>query len=131
VIVVDSVGWLAYFTGDHLASSYRSYLYNLSEVLTPSIIIYEVMKRVELTINRRAAAEAVAPMMLTQVVPLDEAIATAAARMSIVHKLPMADAIIYTTARLHDALLITSDVHLKGLPGVEFIPHPNTANQQR
>jgi predicted nucleic acid-binding protein len=127
VIVVDSVGWLAYFTGDPLAAAYRAYLHALDDLLTPSIIIYEVTKKIELQIDRQAAGLAAAQLLKTRMIPLDEALATAAARTSIAYKLPMADAIIYTTAQVHHARLITSDVHLKDLPGVEFIPHPNVA----
>lgn len=34
------------------------------------------------------------------------------------HKLPFADALIYETARFHQATLITSDNHFKGLDEV-------------
>jgi uncharacterized protein len=122
--VIDSVGWIAYFTGGKLAEGYREYILAQSETICPSIVIYEVCKKIQAGVGRQAAAAAVAQLLKTRVVPLDHSLATAAARISIRHKLSMADAIIYTTAMLAGATLVTSDAHLEGLPGVEFVPIP-------
>jgi predicted nucleic acid-binding protein len=126
--IVDSVGWLAFFTGDMLASQYRPYLLAQTELLCPTIIVYEVCKRMEQAVGRQAAAIAAAQLLKTQVTPLDEATATAAARVSLTYHLAMADAIIYTTALIHRAELITSDAHFHGLPSVTYFPHPNIAS---
>ncbi len=121
--IVDSVGWLAFFRGEPLTEQYRPYLEQLSDLLCPTIILYEVCRRVELDAGRRAAAIAAAQLLETQVVPLDEALATAAARTGIEHRLAMADAIIYATAIAFGARLITSDAHFEGLPLVTYHPH--------
>ncbi|MHB0913224.1 MAG: PIN domain-containing protein [Armatimonadota bacterium] len=120
--IVDSVGWIAYFMGDPLADSYRQYIRNQSEVVTPCIIAYEVYKKVASQIGRRAAAMAVAQLGKTQLIPFDFALANSAARYSLRYKLPMADAIIYATAVSTHATVVTSDAHFRNLPGVEFIP---------
>jgi len=123
--VIDSVGWLAFFTGDALAAHYRPYLLSTSEtIICPTIVLYEVTKRMELTHGRQAAMVAAAQLLQKQVIPLDEALATFSARVSITYKLAMADAIIYATAQLHQATLITSDAHFASLPGVKYFPHP-------
>lgn len=123
--IVDSVGWLAFFTGDALAAQYRPYLLQQTDLLCPAIVVYEVCKRMELHAGRQAAAIAAAQLLKTRVIPLDEALATAAARVSLTHHLAMADAVIYTTALIHHATLITSDAHFKGLGSVVYLPHPH------
>jgi predicted nucleic acid-binding protein len=128
MIIVDSVGWLAFFTGDALAAQYRPYLLQPTGLLCPTIIVYEVCKRMELHAGRQAAAIAAAQLLKTRVIPLDEALATAAARVSLTYHLAMADAIIYTTALTNLAALITSDAHFQGLPAVTYLPHPHIAS---
>lgn len=118
--IVDSVGWLAFFRGEALAARYRSHLIRQEGLLCPTIILYEVCRRLERDAGRQAAATAAAQMLKTQVVPLDESLATAAARVGNTHGLAMADAIIYTTALIFAADLITSDVHFRGLPRVTY-----------
>jgi len=128
VFIVDSVGWVAYFKGDLLAMSYRPYIKQQQDLLCPSIIVYEVVKKIELDNGRQAAGRVGAQLSKACIIPLDESLAEAAARLSIAHQLPMADAIIYTTAVTYNATLVTSDAHLQGLPGVHFISHPASGN---
>jgi len=129
VVVIDSVGWLAFFTGDALAIHYRPFLLSTSEtILCPTIVLYEVTKRMELTHGRQAAMVAAAQLLQKQVIPLDEALATLSAHISIAYKLAMADAIIYATAQLHQATLITSDAHFASLPGVKYYPQPQISS---
>jgi predicted nucleic acid-binding protein len=122
--IVDSVGWLAFFKGEPLARRYRPYLLRRAGLLCPTIILYEVCRRIELDAGRQAAATAAAQLLKTRVVPLDEALATAAARISLAHHLAMADAIIYATALTYRAALVTNDAHFRGLPLVTYHPHP-------
>jgi len=124
--IVDSVGWLSFFRGEPLAARYRPYLLRQDDLLCPTIIVYEVCRRIELDAGRQAAATAAAQLLKTHVVPLDEALATAAARVSLNHRLAMADAIIYTTALAFRADLVTSDAHFRGLPRVTYHPRPQT-----
>jgi len=119
--IVDSVGWLAFFKGEMLAAQYRPYL-RQADLLCPTIIVYEVCRRIELDAGRQAAATVAAQLLKTRVIPLDEALATAAARVGLAHRLAMADAIIYTTALTFQATLVTSDAHFQGLPLVTYHP---------
>jgi len=121
--LVDSVGWLAYLIGNGLADAYEPYLIAQDRLICSALNVYEVCRRIERTAGRKAGAEAVAQMQKAAIIPVDDQIATAAASLSIVHHLAMADAIIYATAQLQQAMLITSDAHFAGLPGVIFIPH--------
>lgn len=126
--IVDSVGWLAFFKGEAIAASYRPYLLRRADLLCPTIILYEVSRRVEQDVGRRAAARAAAQLLGTRVVPLDTALAISAARVGIAHRLPMADAIIYATALRFQAGLLTSDAHFRGLPLVTYYPRSATSS---
>jgi toxin FitB len=121
---VDSVGWLAFLRGEALSAAYRPYLARRADLLCPTIIICEVCRRIELDSGEEAATEAAAYLHDTQVVPLDEDLATFAAHVGLDHHLPLADAIIYATALRHRAGLVTSDAHFQGLPLVTYHPRP-------
>lgn len=123
MILVDSVGWIAYFTNDLLADAYEPYLLKTESLVVSTINIYEVCRRIENTAGRRAAAEVIAQMQKSIVIPVDDTIALAASSISVKCKLAMADAIIDATAQLHQAQIITSDAHFTNLPGVLYIPH--------
>jgi len=120
--IVDSVGWIAYLTRANLAPFYREYVLDSENVLTPSIVVYEVFKHVLASAGEEPAKLALATVLKSHIVPLSEALAAYAARVALTHKLPMADAIIYATALSTGATVVTSDAHFEGLPQVEFIP---------
>lgn len=122
--VVDSVGWIEFFSGGPLVSAYSTYILQPSEVITPAIVLYEVYKRMLQQLGKEAAIEAAGQIGKSRVVPLDAALSVLAAHLSLRHKLRMADAIIYATAQAEGATVVTSDAHFRGLPGVEFIPRP-------
>lgn len=117
-VVVDSSGWLEYLTDDVNADRFAPYIAGQFQILVPTIVIYEVYKKL-LMENGRSAADAFASnAMRRAVIPLDDVMSISAAQMSLDHRLPMADAIIYASAVAHNAELVTGDPHFKGLPGV-------------
>ena len=119
--LVDSVGWVEYLSGGTAADAYYEHLRDAGQIITPSIVLYEVYKRVLRDADRRSAAIAAAQIMKTNVVELDSALAVSAAECSLKFKLPMADAIIYATALSCGVDVVTSDNHFAGLPGVIFV----------
>jgi predicted nucleic acid-binding protein len=125
VIVIDSSGWLEFLTDGPVADEYAKYLRKTAEVVTPTIVIYEVYKRAKRVLGEEEAIDAVAAMQKTQVVPLTDELALIAADLSLLHKLPMADAIVLATAQAHDADVVTSDGDFKDLPRVNYIPNKN------
>ncbi|HZI66083.1 MAG TPA: type II toxin-antitoxin system VapC family toxin [Thermoanaerobaculia bacterium] len=124
MILVDSSGWIEFFTGGGNAAKYGAYLEKTSNVVTPAIVLYEVYKLVKRERTEEEALLAAAQMQKTRVVPLSESLALAAADVSLEFRLAMADSIVYATARAEDAELVTSDGDLRGLPGVTFLPKP-------
>jgi predicted nucleic acid-binding protein len=122
MILVDSSGWIDFFTDGGNAAKYGSYLEKLSEVVTPTIVLYEVYKLVKRERTEEEALLAAAQIQKTRIVPLSDSLALAAADVSLEFRLAMADSIVYATARAEDAELVTSDSDLRNLPGVTFLP---------
>jgi toxin FitB len=119
--VIDSSGWLEFFTDGPLAASYGEHLADLAEILTPAIVLYEVYKWIKRERTEEEALIAAAQIEKTRVVPVTNALALTAADLSLERRLAMADALVYATAVLHDAELITSDADFAALPGVTFL----------
>lgn len=119
--LVDSSGWIEFFMDGPLAQAYAAHLKNLAEVVTPSVILYEVYKTVKRQRSEEEALAAVAQIGKTQVIPLDDQVALMAADASLAHHLAMADAVVYATAIRSGATLITSDSDLAPLPGVIYL----------
>lgn len=91
-----------------------------TEIVTPSVVIYEVYKVLKRDESEEDALRAAAQMMKTNVVPLTATLALEAADLSLEHGLAMADAIVYATGRSQRAEIVTTDADLGRLPGVVF-----------
>ena len=122
--VVDTVGWIAYLAGGTLADRYEVHLRGRDEIVTPTVVLYEVFKYLLRELGEDAAYLGAGQVAKTRTIPLSNELATAAAEVAIRHKLPMADAIIYATAQSEGAVIATSDEHFRDLPGVEFVEKP-------
>jgi predicted nucleic acid-binding protein len=114
--VVDSSGWLEYFTDSDRASLFASAIEDAGNLLVPAISIYEVFKKVLRERGEDDALQVASMMQAGQVVELDSALALEAAR----YPLPLADSIIYAVTMRHEATLWTQDEHFKDLPNVRF-----------
>lgn len=68
--LIDSSGWLEYFAGGPNAALFSPPLQNATELIVPSITIYEVFKTVRRQRNESDALQAVALMMQGSVVDL-------------------------------------------------------------
>lgn len=121
--VVDSSGWIEYFTDGPNAEAYSPHV-AADDVVTPTIVLYEVYKVLRREASEEHALRAAAHLQSTQVVDLDGALALEAAEVSIEHRLAMADAIVYATARRYNADLYTGDADLAGLHGVTYLALP-------
>ena len=121
MVIVDSCGWLEWFTDGNLADKYRKYLEDQENLLMPAIVLYEVYKILKREVNEEKALLAVGYMKNSPVIPLDETLALSAADIALQENLAMADAIIVATSRLHNCTIISSDSDLKNQPNVSFI----------
>lgn len=120
--LVDSSGWIEYLEGGPERAVFRKPLRAVPALLVPTIVVYEVTRRVLLRRGEEAATEVFDLLALGRILPLSETLATAAARISVTHRLAMADSLIYASAQAFGATLWTMDHHFEGLPGVEYRP---------
>ena len=99
--VVDSSGWLEYFASGPNADFFAPAIEKLSELVVPSISLYEVFKRVLQQRGEESALQAIAAMQQGHSVDLDAA-----------------------TARAYGATLWTQDADLGSIEGVQYINKP-------
>ena len=123
MICVDSYGWIERFTNGPKAARYNEIIDAAAskEIVTATVVIYEIYRRVKQAAGEETALEAVAALSETNIVAVDQTIALEAADYSIEQGLHMSDAFVYTTARHFDAELYTSDEGLRNLKRVTFI----------
>ena len=118
--VVDSSGWLEYFANGPNADFFAPAVESVSELIVPTLNLYEVFKRVLQQRGEGDALQAVAVRVQGTVVDLDMDVALDAARLSTGLKLPMADSVMLATAQRYGAILWTLDTHLDGVRGVQY-----------
>ena len=123
-MLIDSSGWIEFFTDGPLAGAYVSHLKHPQQLITPTIVLYEVYEVIKRQRSEEEALAAVAQMGKTRIVPLTDSIALTAADLSLTHHLAMADAIVYATALTEGTTLLTSDGDLEHLPGVQYLKKP-------
>ncbi|MGB5984753.1 MAG: type II toxin-antitoxin system VapC family toxin [Desulfobacterales bacterium] len=119
--IIDSSGWLEYFSDGPNADRYLLALNDPTILIVPAITIYEVFKVVLRESTENGALQAVAAMQKGKVVELTANIAMSAAKLSLQHKLPMADSIILATAQAYGCVLWTQDSDFRAIEGVEYI----------
>jgi predicted nucleic acid-binding protein len=121
VNVVDTSGWIEYFSEGANVTRFAPTLAKTDELIVPTISIYEVFKWVLQKHGESKAVMAVALMQQGKVVDLSVHLSLEAARTSASLGLPMTDSIILATARSAAAILWTQDVHFAGVQGVEYV----------
>jgi len=119
--VVDSSGWLEYFSDGPNAAFFAPAIEATRELLVPTLSLYEVFKRVLQQRGEGEALQAVALMQQGRIVELTASLALAAAKASIEHRLPLADSIMLATARAHDAILWTQEADFERVTGVKYV----------
>lgn len=118
--VVDSSAWLEYFADGPNATFFAAAIEKSSALLVPTIVIFEVYKRIYQQRDQRVALEAVSVLQHGRIIELSAALAIAAAAISNSEKLPLADSIILATARAEKATIWTQDADFEGLEKVKF-----------
>jgi predicted nucleic acid-binding protein len=121
VDLIDSCGWLEYFTDGPNVDFFSAPILAQSKIIVPTIVIYELWKKIVREQGEEIAIEITAQLKRFDIVPLDESLSISAAKISLEHKLPMADSIIYATAQKHKAVLWTQDADFKDFTDVKYI----------
>jgi len=122
--VVDSSGWIEFFTAGASGPLFKPVIEQRDQLLVPAINIYEVHKVLSRKLPAGAVQSCLDVMRQGRVLDLTDRRAIAAADMAGKHKLAMADAVIYSMSREFDATLWTQDVDYDGLVGVKFFEKP-------
>ena len=120
--VVDSSGWIEFFTDGPQANDFAPAIEAPPQLIVPSLSLLEVFKWVLREHGESAAIQATALMQRGQVVELNTQLALEAAQLGLAHHLPMADSVILATARRHKARLLTLDSDFAELRDVVWIP---------
>jgi toxin FitB len=123
--IVDSSGWLEYFADGPNASFFSGPLAKTSDLVVPSITIYEVFKMVLRQRGESDALQSVALMQQGSVADLTTDISILAAKVSVECRLPMADSIILATSRVYGATIWTQDSDFQGIDGVQYVAKKN------
>ncbi|HTZ49484.1 MAG TPA: type II toxin-antitoxin system VapC family toxin [Verrucomicrobiae bacterium] len=123
LFVVDSTGWVEYLGNGPKVDRFATYFESPVTLLLPSIIVYEIHKKISREQGSILAIEFLSQAYAfgDRLIPLTLELAVLASQTSAETGLPMADAIIYATAHHYKAQLITSDSHFANLPRVTLI----------
>ena len=120
--IIDSSGWLEYFSDGPNAAHYLPPLNDASTLIVPVVTVYEVFKVVLRESAENDALQAVAAMQKGKIIDLNASIAMEASRLSLQHHLPMADGIVLATARALACVLWTPDSDFQNIEGVNYFP---------
>jgi predicted nucleic acid-binding protein len=120
--IIDSSGWLEYFSDGPNAGHYLPPLNDTSTLIVPVITIYEVFKVVLREFAENQALQAIAAMQKGKIIDLNANIAMDASKLSLQYNLPMADSIILATARSYDCVIWTQDSDFQHIEGVNYFP---------
>ena len=120
--LVDSSGWIEYFTDGPNGGIFADPLSDESQLVVPTVSMYEVFRVVLRERGEDDALRVAALMGRGREIPLSSALALEAARLAHEGHLAMADGIILATARLTGATLWTQDGDFAGMPNVRYVP---------
>ena len=120
--LVDSSGWIEYFTDGPNGGVFADPLSDASRLVVPTVSLYEVFRVVLRERGEDDALRVAALMGRGREIPLSSALALEAARLAHEGRLAMADGIILATARLTGATLWTQDIDFEGMRHVRYFP---------
>lgn len=119
--VVDTSGWIEFFTEGPNATVFGEAIADLDRLIVPSITLLEVFKFVLRRKDETSAVEVIASMRQGQVIDLDGELALLAGKFGVDHGLPLADSVIYATAQRSGAVVWTQDSDFQDLPDVKYL----------
>jgi len=120
--IIDSSCWIEYLMDSEIGASIAPIVENTSELIVPTITLYEVYKKLSLEKNEEYAQNVISYMQTGTVIDLNPVLSINAANISRQHKLAMADSIIYATALRYSTVIYSCDKHFEGFPNVRYFP---------
>ena len=118
--VVDSSGWIEYFTDSKRADLFAAPIEQRDKLLVPTIALFEVHKILSRGLPEDMVDRCLNVMRLGRVLDLTDHRAVAASKIARQYRLALADAAMYSMAQEHSASFWTQDVDYDGLPGVRY-----------
>ncbi len=120
-VVLDSSAWIEILSQGPLARKCEKERLNASEIIIPTVVVFEVYRKILKTVSEDFALSTVALLTQQGDSPFTTEIALLAGDLSIHHKLGMADAMVLAHAHHHDATLVTLDHDFRGIEGVRLL----------
>jgi predicted nucleic acid-binding protein len=118
-VVVDSSVWIETIFRGKLARACEQAM-SRGPVLVPSLVLYEVYKKLKLKTDESLALEVIGAMCSHPVLELSRPVSLLAADLSLEYKLGMADSIVLAHARDQGVDLFTLDNDFIDIPGTRI-----------
>jgi len=121
-VLVDSCAWIEYFRGSEISAEIELILFSTEEIIMSTVNIAEVYRY--FLSQEPKHAESCLKFMLERsfVIPVTTPIAKKAAEIRAKEKFGLGDAFILSTARLHDAKILTCDSDFRKDPNAMYLP---------
>jgi len=119
--LLDSSVWIEIFNEGPFAKNCLKILKNADQVYVPTLVIFEVYKKITSVRSEDQALSAVATMSQFEVLDLTRETALSAADISLQKKLAMADSFVLAHAYQQGAAFFTLDNDFSGLSGVTVL----------
>ena len=120
---VDSSAWLEYLANGPNASEFAPAIEALDRLMIPTLVITEVLRRLDIQGRRDVVPEVLAHMRQGQIIVFDDQLAVDAAVVGRRHGLALADSIVYATALAVEGVVWTQDEDFRSLAHVEYRAH--------
>ncbi len=122
-VLIDSSGWIEFFCKGSKTEVFAKIIEKADKknCITPSIVLFEVFKKVLIDFGEVNASEAIAYILgSTSIIDLTQKTSIHAAQLSAERKIPMADSIILATAIEQNAKIFTADKHFGKMPEAQL-----------
>lgn len=121
--VVDSSAWLEYLADGPNASEFAPAIEMLDRLVIPTLVITEVLRRLDVQGRRDVVPEVLAHMRQGQIIVFDDQLAVDAAVLGRRHGLELADSVVYATALAVEGVVWTQGEDFQSLAHVEYRAH--------
>ena len=119
--VVDSSVWIEYLREGNKFSVVKKVIHNSRPIYIPTVVIFEVYRKLAKSLNESSALEFVALLKGCEVVDLTSNIALTAGDLSNEHQIGTADSIVLAHACEIGVKLVTLDNDFRGIEGVVLL----------
>jgi predicted nucleic acid-binding protein len=119
--LLDSSVWIEIFSKGKKEKLCLKELEQADKIIVPTVIIFEVYKKLNLSTSEDLALKAIAFMSGYEAQDLTRDVALTAADLAINHKLAMADSLVLAHAQNSHSTLVTMDNDFSGINNVKII----------